>query len=213
MKFRDTAVSALAGRCFSLSQRQLSRLSAIRSVPGVYSVGHDISRQKRLRLVSVRSAKRLAITIHGSAESITRALSARRTKVMSEKEFYTFKYLQDAPLEPLGQDPSLLPSKANAVDDAYCGMESIHFPSLLPDRRVENGLWCRGCEWTCERYRFGGLVSNIVSGLVPPNREPLRVLMGSQRRGRSEAGFLEHIKHCRGVRGLVPDLGSWNETG
>lgn len=95
---------------------------------------------------SVGSAKRLAITIHGSAESITRALSARRTKVRSEKEFYRFKHLQDAPLEPLGQNPSLLSSKANAVDDAYCGMASIYFPSLLPDRRVEHGLWCRGCD-------------------------------------------------------------------
>lgn len=43
---------ALAGRCFALSQSQLSRLSAIRSVPGVYSVGHDISRQNGLRLVT-----------------------------------------------------------------------------------------------------------------------------------------------------------------
>jgi hypothetical protein len=70
------------------------------SVPGVYSIGHKISRQKRLRLVSVRAAKELGVMFHGSVENIAETLATRRTVAITKKEVYT--YLQMAPQRPIG---------------------------------------------------------------------------------------------------------------
>jgi hypothetical protein len=62
------------------------------SIPGIYSVGHTISRKRRLNLVSVNAAKELAIKIHGLMENIMEnTLISNRGRAVSEKEFYTFR--------------------------------------------------------------------------------------------------------------------------
>lgn len=50
----------------------------MRSVPGIYSVGHRISRQRRLGLTSVKAAKELGIKVHVSMENIAKTPNASR---------------------------------------------------------------------------------------------------------------------------------------
>lgn len=188
--------TALAGKCFYLTPHQLKEIPVMRSIPGIYSVGHRISRQRRLRLTSVKAAKELGIKVHGSMANIAKTFNASRARKI------TFQWLQNAPLQPLGQDPSTLPTKEHTPNDDFCGMASIPFPSLMPNKELETGLWCRGCEQTFERYGLGHLAYNAVSDSIPRGCYPLRVLLGMQRRARSKAEFLEHIKYCRGAREL-----------
>jgi hypothetical protein len=180
------------------------------SIPGIYSVGHTISRKRRLNLVSVNAAKELAIKIHGLMENIMEnTLISNRGRAVSEKEFYTFRWLQNAPLQPFKSDPVMLPTEENKPNDDYCGMASILFPLLLPNRELESALWCRGCEWTFRRYntRYRSEIEIALSDILPQGRNMLKVLLGMQRRARSKAEFLKHIKYCYGVRGFVH--GSW----
>lgn len=192
--------TTLARKCFDLTLSQLKRLPIMRSVPGSYFVGHTISRQRQLKLTSVKAAKELGIMIHGSTENMAETLTARRSGGMTEKEYHTFRWLQDAPLHPPGQDLSRLPTEGNVPGDDCCGMASIPFPSLLQNNTLENGLWCRGCDETFERYRFKQLAPTVVSDLVPPGCDAFRIFLGMQRRARSHAGFLDHITHCHGAR-------------
>jgi hypothetical protein len=112
----------------------------MRSIPGVYFVGHRISRQRRLQLTSVKAAKELGIMIHGSAENMAENLAVKRSGGITVKEYHTYRWLQDAPLQPLCQDLSRLPTKGNVPNDDCCGMASIPFPSLLQNNTPENGL-------------------------------------------------------------------------
>lgn len=199
---------ALAKKCFKLKQSHLKGAPIMRSVPGVYSVGHRISRLRCLRLISVRDTKELAMTVHGSMEFMTELLAARPSAGTTEKalkDYYMHKFLIDAPFDPLQLNPSRVPSQGNTPADDYCGMASIPFPSLFPDKTSENGLWCRGCEWVFERYRLGKLTSHLISSLVPQAVDPFRFLLAMQHCW-SKAEFLVHVKHCYGARKLVPEL-------
>jgi hypothetical protein len=190
---------SLARKCFGLTLSQSKRLPIMRSIPGVYFVGHRISRRWQLQLTSVKAAKELGIMIHGSTENMAETLAARRSGGITEKESYTFRWLQAAPLQPPHQDLSRLPTEGNVPNDDYCGMASIPFPSLLQNNTLQNGLWCRGCDRTFERYRFRKLAPNVVSDLVSPGCDAFRIFLGMHRRARSNAGFLEHITHCYGA--------------
>lgn len=197
---------ALAKKCFNLTQTQLKTIPIMYSIPGRYFVGHTISRQRRQRLVSVKSAKRLAIMVHGSTNKVAELVPAQPPRGVTEKtlqEYHTFRYLLDAPLEPLHSDPLAMPSEKNVPSDDCCGMASIHFPSLTVENSLESGLWCRGCEYTFERLRFGKLSAHTVSGLSYPGVDPFFTLMGMQRRARSKSEFLDHIQCCYGVRKLL----------
>ena len=200
--------TTLARKCFDLTLSQLKQLPIMQSIPGVYFVGHKISRQRQLKLTSVKAAKELGIMIHGSTKNMAENLTARRSGGITEKEYHTFRWLQNAPLQPLCQDLSRLPTEGNIPNDDCCGMASVPFPSLLKNSTLENGLWCRGCDLIFERYRFRLLALNVVSDLVPPGYDAFRIFLGMQCRARSNAGFLEHITHCHGAREL--DL-AWNE--
>ena len=199
--------TALAGKCFDLTPRQLKRIPIMYSIPGIYFVGHKISRRRRLRLVSVKSAKQLGIMLHGSIEKIAETLATRRTPDATSKEFYTFKSLHSAPLDPLGRDPSTLPSQGNTPNDNFCGMASIPFPSLPSKNAPENGLWCRGCERTFELCRFKELPSKVLSESSPVGCDPFYVFLAKQNRARSRAEFLQHIRQCYGAREMVSRLG------
>ena len=120
----------------------------------------------------------------------------------SLREFHLFQWLRKAPLQPLNPDLSKCPSEQNTPTDDHHGMASIPFPSLI-NHVPENGLWCYGCEWIFEQYRFGKLPSNVQSQLVPAGVHPFSVLHGSQNRALSRTEFLHHVQHCYGARELV----------
>lgn len=121
------------------------------------------------------------------------------------REFYLFQWLRKAPLQPLNLELSKLPTEQNTPADDHHGMASIPFPSLV-NRVPENRLWCSGCQWMFERYRFGKLPSNVASELVPAGVNPFSVLRGRQDRALSRASFLHHVQHCYGARELVAKM-------
>ena len=189
---------------FDLSFKQLKQTSILYSIPGVYSI-QRVSRRRSRRLVNVKEAKKLAIMEHGSMENLNPLIAPpiRDTdNDRSLREFHLFQWLRKAPLQPLNPDLSKCPSEQNTPTDDHHGMASIPFPSLI-NHVPENGLWCYGCEWIFEQYRFGKLPSNVQSQLVPAGVHPFSVLHGSQNRALSRTEFLHHVQHCYGARELV----------
>ena len=165
-------------------------------------VGYEISRKRHYRLLSVRAAKELALMEGASIETLSQDLEHRRTTGVRVDLYYCDRWyfdrwLQAAPLEPLGKRFALRPSQANVPDDKFCGMASVPFPSLLPEDRVGNGLWCLGCEKNYYDWH------SSASG-VPGDTE--RTSYESKGVERSETEFLEHIRQCPGAMRLVPDL-------
>ena len=77
--------TALAGKCFDLMLHQLKEIPVMRSVPGIYSVGHGVSRPRRLRLTSVKAAKELGIKVHVSMENIAKTLTPTATGKSQKK--------------------------------------------------------------------------------------------------------------------------------
>jgi drug/metabolite transporter superfamily protein YnfA len=194
--------TALANSGFGLKPRQYKRLPILHSIPGVYSVRYRISRQRSIRLVSVRAAKELAISIYGSPEKLLDAVVARRTYL----EFGNiYAHLHNASLDPRGQDPSTLPNYPDMPKekDKSCGMASIRFPSLSTNNVLENGLWCRGCEQAFGGSEFTQLPPNVASNLTPVGHKPPWVFQEMKDRARSRAEFLDHITHCHGRHKLM----------
>lgn len=195
-----------AGKYFGLGPRQLKTLPVMKSIPGVYSAITPVSRQRQLRLVSVRASKKLRISIHGSITDTSPSGLDMGNTEKKATEFYTTKFFRNAPVQPLPENPSRLASTGNVPCNKYWGMASILFPSLLPSNTAENGLWCRGCEWMFEQYRFGQLPSPVVFDSVPQGVDLFFVFLGMQRRARSKSEFREHIKRCYGAQQLARGL-------
>ncbi|KAF4958496.1 hypothetical protein FGADI_2420 [Fusarium gaditjirri] len=191
-----------AKRYFAVSERHIQRLRTISVIPGNYGISRSPF-PRSCRLVSVRAAKELGLMVHGSADRLSQAMT---TKCKSAGLRADGRFLQSDPVTSQNQDPLLLPSQGNIPTDKLFGMASIPFPSLSASGRLENGLWCRGCEITLHQYDSLRLPRRVLATLVPRNRDALLVLLGLERRARSTGSFLEHIKHCYGIQQLVPRL-------
>ncbi|KAF5702650.1 f-box domain-containing protein [Fusarium mundagurra] len=191
-----------AKRYFGLSERHIQQLPTISVIPGNYGISRSPS-PRYCSLVSVRAAKERGLMVHGSVDQLSQAMMA---KCKSGGLRVDGRFLQSDPVTSRNQDPLLLPSQGNIPTDKFFGMASIPFPSLSASGRLENGLWCRGCELTLHQYDNLRLPWRVLAALVPGNRDALRVLLGLERRARSTESFLEHIKHCYGIQQLVPQL-------
>ncbi|KAK2739864.1 hypothetical protein FQN57_006440 [Myotisia sp. PD_48] len=182
---------AFAKECFRFSPKEMKKLPIMRSIPGVYEVGHEISRNRQLKLVSVRAAKEMALRFHGS---LPKAAS------------YTDRWYIEAPSNPMEIKPSLLPGAEIGPYDSSCGLASILFPCLLSKNTIENGIWCKGCDWTFLNYRSGKLSRHLINDMLPPGLNPIPVLSGMRRRAWSKDELLVHIKQCYGARKLLHAL-------
>ena len=180
----------MAEYCFGLSQEDLDQIPNMLSIPGTYSAGHALElHTKSFKLVSLKEAHALGISIHGSQEAME---STRVPK--------------DALLESNGQTHPLRRSQritgretANRLDDEFCGVASIPFPFLRPDGQLENGLWCPGCRITSENYMN---VPTLLSDW-PTRALQLRKLLTVEFQARSRYGLLKHIRHCQGAKDLL----------
>jgi hypothetical protein len=54
---------------------------------------------------------------------------------------------------------------------------------------------------------LGSWPPNVVSDVVSPGCDPVRVLLGKQHRARSRAGLLDQITQCRGAQEVVSESG------
>lgn len=152
---------------------------------------------KRMRLVCVKVAKKLALSEGNTIEDLAHNLE---TQLGSH---CLHEWLQKAPLEPLRPGDAEMRRRDSGIPrDKYCGMGFIYCPSLSRNAQVEEGLWCLGCE-ELERDLYdelSGPVSHLnIPGLYREVREKSRV-------ERSEDGFFDHVLRCPGTTKLVPDL-------
>lgn len=191
----------VARRCFDLSIRQARALPTMQSIPGEYGlgIGSQHVESKQLSLTTVRSAKEAALSIYGTMDAISKALEAKRSK-LTDKNFRIWRYLQEAPLPPLLQEPFTILAERRAVNDDYSGMASVPFPFLPSKNALDHGLWCLGCEKIWRVYIRQQLAASVAAELTPPGCSPLNAIYELTQREWPTAGFLEHVKHCYGVR-------------
>ncbi|EXJ81505.1 hypothetical protein A1O1_07569 [Capronia coronata CBS 617.96] len=215
--------ASLATKCFHLNASQLREIPHLLSVPGFYPIRGFTLRKRRINLVGVKSAKTVALKIHGSIQNMAQdPLISERDDTLSDEEFSyfrslmpdkkvdrinMFRWLQKAPLHPFDRDPVMLPMQKNMPSNNYKGMGSIFFPSLLSNARLETGLWCRGCVYTCRLYNSErrAEVEIALSDSIPQDRDPLKILLGLQHRARSRTQFLEHVEHCYGAQRMLAE--------
>jgi len=196
---------AQAVKCFDLPTLMVRQLPIMRSLPGKYCVRYNISRERPVRIVSIRAVKELAVKEHKCGDHLAPELEAKRDIGGSMKYYYKFRWLQAAPLQPPGPGLAHRPSEANKPEYQYCGMASIPFPSLSTGHRVEYGIWCRGCEETCRSWSPNKPFREEVFRFYPPGADIKTGLYKMQQVARSESAFFTHIAHCPGAQQLLQD--------
>ncbi|KAI1108672.1 F-box domain-containing protein [Nemania sp. NC0429] len=184
-----------AGRVFALTPKMVKQLPVQFSIPGIYKISREV-KQRSFRLCSIPAAKKLAMSVHGSAESLTRVVTRKGPKRSTE-------YLQAVLSACTYVDQLTIPIRGYLGADRYFGMSFIPFPSLTAPDMIEHGLWCKGCEWTFDQYSRGRLPSRVIADMVPGKLDPDRILLGMARRARSRMGHVAHVQHCYGAQRLL----------
>lgn len=197
-----------ASEAFALSDEQVRQLPTIFTTPGRYG-GTQTPNRYRYELVSVRAAIELAITVHGSLESVSEAFRGRtHTGILAYEERdlqAALDVVASGKYDALFTQPEDRDMFRLGPEDWHFGKASIPFPSLTSSRLVEDGLFCDGCRWmSTKRPRFPeSFPESAVDRMVPPGCDPHSVLSGLKRRAYSRVGFLEHTKHCYGAKQLI----------
>ena len=159
-----------------------------------------ISRQRPIRLTSVKAAKMLALQKCGSNEALAKTLATDPEHLTQTNygSYYT-KWIQDAPLQQLREDNNHAAPKGK---DLFGGMGCAPFSSMV-GHTIENGLWCRGCELTYSLFRSRQLDSRLMSLLTAPECDSDCIVREMEYRAMSRAEFLEHAKHCHSAEEVV----------
>lgn len=194
----------VAARCFRITLRQVDQLPVLRTIPGWYCVGYKSIHQKApQQMVCIGSAKKLALTIHGSEAKI-KSLGKEGGRHLSSLRQNHYRHYRAAQLQPYSTDPILLRGKREPINDPYGGIASIIFPSAAGGV-AEYSFWCRGCHWISKN--IGMLESSVQARLLPDNLEPVIPLLKLPLRARSRENFLLHIRHCYGIRQIAQEAG------
>jgi hypothetical protein len=114
-------------RIFGLKRNHLQGVPILHTIPDDYFVGGMARCLKPLLLVSVKTVKRIAIAVHGSEAALEQLRSGNYKRTTDRN---MSRWLKNAPLEPLAQNPSKQPTRANKPSDKFCGMGSIKFSSM-----------------------------------------------------------------------------------
>ncbi|KXT08083.1 hypothetical protein AC579_10448 [Pseudocercospora musae] len=194
-----------AQEAFDLCAASIKNLPLLHSLPGRYHVKHSVTSKRRLQLVSVRAAKELAIKQGKSVEYLKHYIQNRRIAGLPLDKYYKLRWLLEAPLQAPGNSILFQPTQANVPNDKFCGMASVPFPSLSTGSRIENGLWCLGCEKACREWspnRPHAALSHLVASGV----DVKRTLYTMQHVARSEKEFVEHITKCAGAKEMLPGV-------
>lgn len=178
----------MAEVCFGVSRKDLAQIPTMFSIPGRYAVGHVVPHQKRVKLVSLKQAQKLGISVHGSQEameSVGVSRDAPKIKNVRHRQRRLAQWIAGS-------------NSADRQNDEFCGVASISFPSLRPKGEVENGLWCGGCRINSENY-------SSTIGMDIDAR--MKALLEKEHQARSRSEFLEHIRDCAGASDLLLEPG------
>lgn len=144
------------------------------------------TRKRRIRLVSVKQAKELSISVHGSKDNIISFVNTKNAGRLSSLQLHVFRWLRAIYSKSGSYDPYKFNNGElyeNVTNDRLYGMASIEFPSLLRNGNIETGLWCLGCRRNRETKKSRSI----------EDKEALSLLV---RRARSRSGFIEHLRDC-----------------
>lgn len=190
----------VAKKYFGFSNTASRQLSVLHSIPGTYYLRTFATHNRRYRLVSIGTAKQLAITTQAFNSPEHRLTQpSQRTQPFQYREL---QFFQKAPLQPPGRDRM---RQANiSADytprDKYGGTASVIFPSLKAGGRTEIGLCCRGCDEVLKacykRFPQTAFATHLFEAGL---REDAKLLW-------SKVDLFEHFTHCAGARDLVPNL-------
>ncbi|EWY85600.1 hypothetical protein FOYG_12741 [Fusarium oxysporum NRRL 32931] len=195
----------MAKKYFVLTQRQVQALHIMRIIPGTYCVrGPEKAHHKPCQLVSVKSAKRLAIKLHGSVQHLAQLIP--QPPIISSKDYYLCKRYHEAPLEAPACDMSKLSEEANIGNDPFAGVSSLRVP-YITDSRADWGQLCKGCQITYKDFKHGSLPSTVLTLLCPQRTRPERPVFALTTRLHSRHGLLIHAEHCYGARKLLRNMG------
>lgn len=204
---------SVAKRCFGLSAASAKALPMMRSLPGKYHVKYSISRQRSIGLVCVGAAKRLALRELESEEQMPQKLEGDLSAgCLSEKQYYQLRHLQRAPLSPPGPEFHMQPVESNSTNDMYCGMASIPFPYLTPDKRVERGLWCLGCEQVRRVWSSNETTLERLEDSLPSDCRASDMVNMMPDIVRLRDDFISHIETCPGAKKLMLFAGTHHPT-
>lgn len=194
----------MAGICFGVSPKDLGQIPIMLSIPGMYSFCHNATRVKRVRLVSLKQAKKLGISVHGSQEAMEIVSVSKKAGKLSYRQLQLARWLTgSSDSEPQNSStPRLLD---NAPNDNFCGMASISFPSLRPNIELEHGLWCYGCRVNLDNLECHGRrisfddLNDFESGthLLGSGVDLINIFLRREFQARSRSEFLEHTRNCK----------------
>ena len=195
-----------AERFFVLSERSVEQLPKVHVIPGRYGLSKKPAPENCI-LTSAAAARALGIQEHGSRDKLAAALSKKYsssadTSVRLLGEFYQSKPRRVA----RGEDNFYLGTLDDNPSDAFFGMASLPFPSLLSPGHAESGLWCKGCGITLRKHMDMELSNDVLARTVPAGAYPMLFLIGVQKRAYLREAFLLHIRHCYGAVRMVLDM-------
>ena len=191
---------------FGVSPKDLRRIPAMLSVPGTYSVGYPVTHRKRTKLVSLKQAEELGVTVHGSEKAMSEFVALQNNGKLTLQQLHVVKWLKASFEKPQSHYQAESISYANTPNDRFCGMASVVFPSLRQNNVLENGLWCYGCRHKFENYyRTRELDSTTELRLA--GAEPMKALMRPEYRARSKSEFIGHVRECKGSEDYLQTLG------
>ena len=200
----------LARLCFGISLKHYGRIPVMLSIPGTYSVGHKVSRQKRIRLVSLKQVKEQSISVHGSRQAMENTVISQNAGKLTHVQSLVVRWLT-GPYSDSGSQCSITSgSCANIPNDDFCGMASTFFPSLHHDNSLEEGIWCYGCRLNFERYSRTREPEEGADPHLSCNYW-MSAYLEFERRARSKDQFLEHIKGCKESKRLLKESEQQNE--
>lgn len=139
----------MARICFGVSSKDLGRIPVMLSIPGTYSVGHQVTRRRGVRLVSLKQAKELGIAVQRSQEAMSNFVTSKNAGKITARQSSILPWLT----KPSSKIPAYNSGMgADVPADRFCGMAATGFPSLRRNNVLENGLWCFGCRCNHEKY-------------------------------------------------------------
>lgn len=196
---------SVAKRCFDLSSAAVKTIPIMRSLPGKYWVGYNISRQRPIRLVCVGTAKRLAISEDVSEAQLRQVLETTRSArcLSDNRDYYMLRHLEAAPLSPPGSSFLMRGTESNVPNDMYCGMASMPFPFLAARKQIEYGFWCLGCELVQREWHPNSPIPDHLAHLLTPGCLADDVVHKVQDVAWSRLGFLCHVDQCPGAKKLI----------
>lgn len=188
-------------KAFGLSERHLRRIPQLFTIPNTYSIGFDgcseFHNGRTLRLVNTRQAKQLAIDVHGTEEALSDLLPGPLSPLATWPQVKDHAMATALHATPLGLPwrPGGPRRQGGWLDDCP-GAAVVRFPHLGAGETIDVGRTCRGCRFEFDNGRPDQWQERQWRAY---HREKLATKV----RLWSEAGFLEHIVQCGGVRRLL----------